>query len=596
MADIAREIAFDNTAPSGERTAALGELQQDYMPASADIIHGAFLREAIEAVRNTWEEQSALMTKAIPANDLVDFPSRAAELKIPGMQSVRVDDRIISTNGGYWERPGILSFDALNAMVDQTPVLSAILMTRVRQVQRFCGVAEGGQDRPGFDIRHIDRMHQLTKSESESIDLLKRFFVNCGWEFNPRRRKSLKRDAFAQMMAKATRDSLTLDSVGLELEWKRDKSLGFDGFYCVDGSTIRLTPEEGYEDNPDVFALQVVGGRISTAYTYNDLIYEPRNPRSSVRAAGYGLSECDLLIRVVTGFLNAMTYNLKGFDSNAIPKGMLHLTGNYSQKDLDAFKRYWTAMVKGADKVWSLPVMVSKDQESKASFERFGVDFNEMYFAKWMTFLVSMACAVYGISPAEINFDSFSGGNSSPLSGSDTEEKLAASKDSGLRPVLSYFENLLTDYILADYSDKYVFRWTGLDPEDADKKHEIRKMIMTVNELRAEEGHQALPGPIGDAPVNPSLTGVWMQLRQEAQQAAAPEKAGDGKGDFGDGDPDGAEAGDFGQAGVDRGGGPGDQAGDQEGQPDFGEASRSGTGNFGQELQKSISEIYEFCL
>jgi hypothetical protein len=225
------------------------------------------------------------------------------------------------------------------------------------------------------------------------------------------------------------------------------------------------------------------------------------------------------LVRVVTGFLNAMTLNIKGFDSNSIPKGMLHLSGNYSKGDVEAFKRYWNSMIRGVNNAWALPVMVSKDQESKASFENFGVQFNEMYFSKWMTFLTSIICAIYGMSPAEINFDSFSGGNSSPLAGSDTAEKLAASKDSGLRPLLSYFENLFTDYIVSDFNENFVFRWTGLDPEDADKKHELRKLILTVDEMRAEEGYEKHADPaIGDAPLNQTLMGVYMMELQNQQQ------------------------------------------------------------------------------
>jgi hypothetical protein len=343
--------------------------------------------------------------------------------------------------------------------------------------------------------------------------------MNCGWEFKPRRRKALKRDSFATFMAKVARDTLTLDSVGIETEWKRDKALGMDGFYAVDGGSIRLCTEQGYEGDDEIFALQVVQGRISCAYGYDDLIYEPRNPRTDVRVCGYGLSETELLIRVVTGFLNAMTLNIKGFDSNAIPKGMLHLTGNYAENDINAFKRYWNSMVKGVNNAWSLPVMVSKDQESKASFEKFGVEFDEMYFAKWMTFLTSIICAIYGMSPSEINFDSFTGGSTSALSGSDTAEKLAASKDSGLRPVLSYFENLMTDYVVGDFSDKYVFRWTGLDPQDPKTKQETRILISTLNEVRAEEGKPPIDGLMGDAPLNQTLLQVYM-----AENAPEPEE------------------------------------------------------------------------
>lgn len=93
------------------------------------------------------------------------------------MQSVRLDEWQITLQGDYWERPAALSFDALRAMVEQTPVLSAVVMTRVRQILRFARVAEGSTNEPGFEIRHIDRMHQLTDAEQESIRLLQRFLV-----------------------------------------------------------------------------------------------------------------------------------------------------------------------------------------------------------------------------------------------------------------------------------------------------------------------------------------------------------------------------------------------------------------------------------
>ncbi len=540
MTSVPSKVAFDQFASQEERTDALGELQKGAAPSAlSDLLPQDAVRDVIDHINAEFEEQA--IRKAINPN-VVPFPSTRSKDGERGMQSVQLDDWQLSSQGSYWERPSALGFDSQRLMVDQTPVLNAVVMTRIRQVQRFCRVSEKNTDAPGFEIRHIDKRHQLENAELESIQLLNRFMSNCGWEFSPRKRKALRRDSFSQFMAKAVRDSLVLDSVGIETEWKRDKQLGFDGFYLVDGGTIRLCTEQGYRGDDEVFALQVVQGRVSTAYTFEDLIYEPRNPRSDVRYCGYGMPETELLIRVVTGFLNAMTYNIKGFDQNAIPKGMLHLSGNYTNDDINAFKRYWNSMVKGVNNQWSLPVMVSKDQESRASFEKFGVDYNEMYFSKWMTFLTSVICAIYGMSPSEINFDSFTGGSTSALSGSDTAEKLAASKDSGLRPVLSYFENLFTDYITQEFSDKYVFRWTGLDPADADKKHEIRKMILTVNEARAEEGYEALDGPLGDAPLNPSLVGPWMQMTQQQQPQDFGQPPGGGDQQGGDQPDDGQQS------------------------------------------------------
>ena len=542
MTDAARATAFDPRAPADERADAMAELQKSTMPrALSDLIPASNIQPIIDFINRDLEDQA--VAKSLQQAKVIPFPSNAVKDKKAGMQSVWLDDLQININGDWFERPGQFSFDAMRAMVEQTPILNAVIMTRQRQVARFARPQKGGKG-PGFKIASKEKVENVDDSEKEAMRLLESFILNCGWETKPRQRMRLKRDNFSNFLAKLTRDSLTMDSMAIETEWKRDKRLGLDGMYAVDGATIRLCSEDGYRGEDEIFALQVVQGQIRAAYTYDDLIYVPRNPRTDVLAGGYGLAETELLIRVVTGFLNAFTYNTKFFDSNAIPKGMLNLYGNYSDEDIGAFKRYWNGMVKGVNNAWALPVMVSKDNESKAEFTEFGNAANELMFGKWMTFLASIICAIYGIAPEEINFESFTTGASS-LSGSDTEEKLVNSKDKGLRPLLSYLESTLSEYAISEFSDKYELQFTGLDDEDPKQVFERKKLIMTVNEMRAEDGMDKADGTWGDAPLNPSLVGAWQQEAMPQQEdygtpGAQTDQAdpnGDGAQDFGDGDP-----------------------------------------------------------
>lgn len=534
MTDIALQTAHNPDAPQDERQDALREAQANVMPSSVKD-----MMPLVDFIARQQEEQE--FYKALRKPNVIPFPSKAVQNKTPGMQSVWLDDRQIQMLGDYYEKPSVMGFDMMRQMVDQTPILSAVVMTRIRQIKRFCRVPEGGKG-PGFQIRLKNQSStKLQKEEQQSIELLQNFFTNCGWETNPRQRARLKRDNFSNFMSKIVRDSLVLDSAPIETEFKRDKSLGLDGFYAVDGATIRLCNEEGYQGDDEIFALQVVQGNLRAAYTYDDLIYVPRNPRTDVLTGGYGMSETELLVKVVTGFLNAMTYNLKYFDSNAIPKGLLHLSGDYSADDISSFKRYWNSMVRGINNAWTLPVMVSKNQESKANFENFGVDVNEIMFAKWMTFLTSIICAIYGIAPDEINFESFTAGTSS-LSGSDTEEKLINSKDKGLRPLLSHFEDLFSDYIVSEFSDKYVFRWSGLDEKDEKQLWEEEKTLLTLNEARKARNWDEIKEDWGNAPLNQTLMQVYMAEKQQdaMAQQGMPLPGGEGagaEGERGD-DPD----------------------------------------------------------
>ena len=199
-------------------------------------------------------------------------------------------------------------------------------------------------------------------------------------------------------------------------------------------------------------------------------------------------------------------------------------------------------MVKGINNAWTLPVLVSKNQESKAAFENFGVDVDEIMFAKWMTFLTSIICAIYGIAPDEINFESFTAGTSS-LSGSDTEEKLVNSKDKGLRPLLSHFEDVFSDYLVSEFSDKYVFRWSGLDEKDEKQLWDEEKSLLTVNEARKARNWDEINESWGNAPLNQTLMQAWM-VGQSGGDAAdmdgvpAPEQGDEREPQRGDGEQD----------------------------------------------------------
>lgn len=511
----ALQTAFNPSAPADERQQAHSEATRAALDAGlASLLPPSEIQPVIDWITADLEDQA--FAKSL-RNNVVQFPgAKQRDTSKSGMKSVYLDDLQLIIRGEWYEKPGFLSPEAMRTMVQQTPILSAIINTRIRQVSRFCRVQEVGSG-PGFEIRHIDREHSLTKSERDSVVQLQKFFQNCGFEFDARKRRSLKRDNLAKFMSKLVRDSLTMDMTAIETEMKRDKKLGMDGIYAIDGATIRLCDEDGYRGDDSIVALQVVNGAVRTAYTPWDIITEVRNPRSDILIGGYGLSETELLIKVTTGLLNVMNLNADYFNKNSIPPGVLHLCGNYAQEDLSAFRRYWRSMITGGggpgSSRYSMPVLVSKDQESKASFEKFGVDVDDMLFGKFVTFLTSIACAIYAMDPSEISFESFTAGRS-PLAGSDTEEMLASSTDKGLRPLLTFFEDVFSDYIVSTFDSNYCFRWTGLDEDDRKVKEERARLVLTVNEMRAREGLDDLDGPLGEAPLNPSLVGPWMQLAQ----------------------------------------------------------------------------------
>lgn len=484
--------AFDYNAPPDEQMQAYRELSKIYVPTKNDIIQ--INNEDIDLAKS-W------MTRQVLSVDEKEGKS--------GPQSLMVDGLQVLVKNGYWDKPSALSFDILRVMADQMPVVSSIIMSMVRHVAAYNKpfIRKGI---PGFNIKHRDPSYKMKKVDEKFVQTMKSFMTNCGFEARGRYRKSMGRDNFLTFISKITRDSLIMDSTGIELESKYDAAKGLDGFYAVDGGTIRLCTEEGYQGDDRVKYVQVVNDKVVTVYTDFDLIYEPRNPRTNINVNGYGMSELELLIKVVIGFMNAMTNNISGFDRNALPPGFMTVIGEYDAREKEAFRRYWNSMVTGVANRYRLPLLFSSTPEAKAEFTPINKDFNEMHFAKWMIFLTSLSCAMYGVTTSEIEFDNFSDSRSS-LSGSDTAEKLAHTKNKGIRALLSYHEMIFTDYIISEFNPNYIFTY-GMDEDDeeGDKlRIDLLKASGTVDEVRKEID---LPPntDIGSMPINKDLIGGYM--------------------------------------------------------------------------------------
>lgn len=567
MVDIAASIAQNPAAPAEERYDATAEFAK-----SDGVLQKALqldIAPAIDHIREVLADQD--MLKSARGNLIVGPWKKPAAKR--GGQSVFLDDFQLQTQGEYWDRPGILGFESMRSMVDATPILNGIVLTRIRQVARFCR-PQTDLSSTGFVIEHRDRTIDLTDEQKTATQLLQKFIENGGWEFDPRRRKRLKRDTFMQFMAKSVRDALTMDAAPIETEFKRDRNLGLDGFYALDGASIRLCTEQGYQGDDEIYAVQVIQGQIRTAYTYDDLVYEVRNPRTDVTACGYGYSETEMLVRVVTYLLNTMTYNGSFFDKNSIPRGLLNVYGNFDQKDLAVFKRQWNAMVRGISNAHSLPVMVSKDQESGADYTEIGNQLSEMAFGKWLSFLTSVACAIYGCAPEEISMESYTSGKA-PLSGSDTEEKLVSANDKGLQPLLDYYEGVFTDFIIRPCAEDYVLSFKGLDADDKKTRNERQKLSLTWNEIRSQDGLEPIDGPLGDMPINNALIPTWQAYTGIGQPEPDEEDFGDP--DEGDDAPFGGEK-------------PGDED-DDEGAAAQPDEERDGAKDFGrgEEMAKAMT-------
>lgn len=141
-------------------------------------------------------------------------------------------------------------------------------------------------------------------------------------------------------------------------------------------------------------------------------------------------------------------------------------------------------------------------------------------FEKWSNYLINSVTSIFQIDPAEINFPN-NGGSTGSKGGSLNEgnsaQKMQASQNKGLLPLLSFIEDVINAHIVSEFGEDFYFQFEGGDISAQLAKIQILKaeseIATTANEIRADLGREGtVPG--GDIPLN----GVAVQREGQLMQ------------------------------------------------------------------------------
>lgn len=162
--------------------------------------------------------------------------------------------------------------------------------------------------------------------KSKEREVIEAFLRNTGVDENS------DRDNFMRFCVKTIRDALEIDQVATEVCYTRAGKPY--AFMAVDAATIeKVMPNQ---DNPDnIKFVQVVDGMPRAYYPEGTLVFDYQNPRTDLRFSAYGYSYVAQAIDLITGSINAFTYNAGFFTENKLPRGMLLLDGNANQETVE---------------------------------------------------------------------------------------------------------------------------------------------------------------------------------------------------------------------------------------------------------------------
>lgn len=449
-------------------------------------------------------------------------------------KSFFIDPLEFNSNLGYKDKPFSLTYTTLKRM-SKTPIINSIIKTRKNQVADFAEPQENKYS-TGFVIRKKPKggVEQKMDNKDKKIAYAITDFILKGgntsqWGY----------DDFDTFIRKIVEDSLVYDQMTFECVRNRRGQL--ESFIATDAATFRMADSYFDKDYDNVFFQRHganvwkdrsdFGPKVHGYYPAYVQIYQNmkvnefypwelcfgiRNPSTSIWANGYGCSELEELINVVTSMLWSDEYNRRFFSQGSAPKGFFRVKGTNNETALQQFKQQWQSMITGVMQSWKTPVI-----EADVDWIDLQKNNRDMEYSSWIEYLIKIACAVYSIDPSEIGWDiSRSNGNGGLFEGSQ-EQRLKHSKDKGLYPLLKFLQRKLNKYIIEQINPDYELVFVGLNglTIEEELKMDIDKVnsFMTVNEAREKYEMKPLEG--GDAPNNSAF------LQNKNAQAMAQQQA-----------------------------------------------------------------------
>lgn len=455
-------------------------------------------------------------------------------------KSFFIDPLEFNANLGYKDKPFSLTYVTLKRM-SKTPIINSIIKTRKNQVADFAEPQENKYS-TGFVIRKKPKggVEQKMDNKDKKIAFAITDFILKGgntsqWGY----------DDFDTFIRKIVEDSLVYDQMTFECVRNRRGQL--ESFIATDAATFRMADSFFDKDYDNVFFqrhganvwkdrsdfgpkvhgyypayVQVYQNmKVNEFYPW-ELCFGIRNPSTSIWANGYGCSEPEELINVVTSMLWSDEYNRRFFSQGSAPKGFFRVKGTNNEAALQQFKQQWQSMITGVMQSWKTPVI-----EADVDWIDLQKNNRDMEYSSWIEYLIKIACAVYSIDPSEIGWDiSRSNGNGGLFEGSQ-EQRLKHSKDKGLYPLLKFLQRKLNKYIVEQINPDFELVFVGLNglTIEEELKMDIDKVnsFMTVNEAREKYEMKPLEG--GDAPNNSAFLqnkNAQAMAQQQAAMGSAP--------------------------------------------------------------------------
>jgi len=436
-----------------------------------------------------------------------------------------------NTTAGLWRRKlRLLPDDILKRIGIQDDLVAAILNTRSNHVAAF-GRPQPDRFSTGFKIEpepgYTENMTAEEKKEiQKKIAAAESRLLTCGQTRGWSDDEALN---FSQFLFMQARNAVLLGRMATEIIYE-DTSSGrkFHSFRPIDAGTIykaspfkeaaqniresarlmlqdiknkKLEPERYIND--EYAWVQVIEGRAVQAFHSDECVVHNFYPVTDVELDGYPLTPLDTVITAVVTHINIGTHNKLFFQSGRAARGMIVIKSDeVDEKVVDVIRQQFQASINAVGNAWRMPIFGVGTDDDVAWFP-IDNSSRDMEFQYLSDTNARVILSAFQMSPEEIpGYSHLSRGtNSQALSEGNSEYKLEAHRDVGIRPLLANFQNFVNSRILPlidpELSKFCSLKFVGLDAETAEKESVRLQQDMAVHMTMDEVLEKVQKNPVG---------------------------------------------------------------------------------------------------
>jgi hypothetical protein len=319
------------------------------------------------------------------------------------------------------------------------------------------------------------------------------------------------------------REVCTIDQIATELIYNLAGQVA--AFRLLDAATVKRTADD--YPKKDVKFVQIVDDKLEAEFNHNNMIFDYKNRRVDIRYRGYGYSDCEMAIDLITTLLFGYNHLRDQFVKDKMPRGFISVMGDIDPQGITAIQQYWYSAMSGAGGQWAIPILPSGKDGVGLDFKSIGQSNKDMEYHRGMMFLSSVIAAVFSIDLAELGIKAED--SSSIIGANEIGPRVQSSKDRGLTSLMMFTSQHMNK-ILRKITTDYKFSFTGMEVEDELKKAQIIKARLetdlTINDILRKQGREEIDEEYANVVLNQLAVQIYMNSKQQ-EQGAGPEGEGD---------------------------------------------------------------------